>query len=42
MSEFIRPQVSVEEVKTNVARVTVEPLEGGFGDTLGNSIRRVL
>lgn len=42
MSEFIRPQVSVEEVRTNVARVTVEPLERGFGDTLGNSIRRVL
>ncbi len=42
MSEFIRPQVSVEEVKGDVARVTVEPLERGFGDTLGNSIRRVL
>lgn len=42
MSEFIRPQVSVEEIKDNVARVTVEPLERGYGDTLGNSIRRVL
>ncbi len=42
MSEFIRPQVSVEEVKGDVARVTVEPLERGCGDTRGNSIRRVL
>jgi DNA-directed RNA polymerase subunit alpha len=42
MSEFIRPQVSVEEVSNNLARVTVEPLERGYGDTLGNSLRRVL
>lgn len=42
MSEFIRPQVSVEEIKDNVARVVVEPLERGYGDTLGNSLRRVL
>ncbi|MDJ1121668.1 DNA-directed RNA polymerase subunit alpha [Olsenella sp. YH-ols2217] len=42
MSEFIRPTVSVEEVKDNVARVVVEPLERGYGDTLGNSLRRVL
>ena len=42
MSEFIRPTVSVEEVNENLARVTVEPLERGYGDTLGNSLRRVL
>ena len=42
MSEFIRPQVSVEEVSENFSRVTVEPLERGYGDTLGNSLRRVL
>ena len=42
MSEFIRPEVSVEEVNDNLARVTVEPLERGYGDTLGNSLRRVL
>ena len=42
MSEFIRPQVSVKEVNENLARVTVEPLERGYGDTLGNSLRRVL
>lgn len=42
MSNFIRPKVSVEEVKENVARVEVAPLERGYGDTLGNSLRRVL
>lgn len=42
MSEFIRPEVSVEEINDNLARVSVEPLERGYGDTLGNSLRRVL
>ncbi|MEE8715686.1 MAG: DNA-directed RNA polymerase subunit alpha [Coriobacteriales bacterium] len=42
MSEFIRPQVTVENVSPSFARFTVEPLERGFGDTLGNSLRRVL
>ena len=42
MSEFIRPQVSVEEISETLARVTAEPLERGYGDTLGNSLRRVL
>ena len=42
MSEFIRPQVQVEEIGENVSRISVEPLERGYGDTLGNSLRRVL
>lgn len=42
MSEFIRPQVSVEEITETLARVSAEPLERGYGDTLGNSLRRVL
>lgn len=42
MSEFIRPTVSVEEISDNLARINVEPLERGYGDTLGNSLRRVL
>ncbi|EJW91925.1 DNA-directed RNA polymerase subunit alpha [gut metagenome] len=42
MSEFIRPKVSVKEVTPNIARIYVEPLERGYGDTLGNSMRRVL
>ncbi len=42
MSEFIRPQVQVEEINETAARVSAEPLERGYGDTLGNSLRRVL
>ena len=42
MSDFIRPQVSVEEISDSLARINVEPLERGYGDTLGNSLRRVL
>ena len=42
MSEFIRPQVTVEGISESFGRFTVEPLERGFGDTLGNSLRRVL
>ncbi len=42
MSEFIRPQVQVESVSDTLARFIVEPLERGYGSTLGNSMRRVL
>jgi DNA-directed RNA polymerase subunit alpha len=42
MSEFVRPTVSVEEINENLARFIVEPLERGYGYTLGNSLRRVL
>ena len=38
MSEFIRPQVQVEEINETSARVSVEPLERGYGDTLGNFV----
>lgn len=34
--------LSVEQLATNSARVVVEPLERGFGHTLGNALRRVL
>jgi DNA-directed RNA polymerase alpha subunit len=34
--------VSVEEIHENLARICVEPLEHGYGETLGNSLRRVL
>ncbi len=42
MTEFMRPTVSTEEVNSTVARYIVEPLERGYGNTLGNSMRRVL
>ena len=42
MAEFMRPTVTTEEVNDTVARIIVEPLERGFGYTLGNCMRRVL
>jgi DNA-directed RNA polymerase subunit alpha len=42
MTEFMRPQVTVDEIDDRVARYVVEPLERGFGYTLGNCMRRVL
>jgi DNA-directed RNA polymerase subunit alpha len=42
MTEFMRPTVTTEEVNDTVSRFIVEPLEGGYGTTLGNSLRRVL
>ncbi len=42
MTEFMRPTVITEEVNDTVARYIVEPLERGYGNTLGNSMRRVL
>ncbi|MCH4185135.1 MAG: DNA-directed RNA polymerase subunit alpha [Eggerthellaceae bacterium] len=42
MTEFMRPTVTTEEVNDTVARFVVEPLERGFGNTLGNCVRRVL
>ena len=42
MTEFMRPTVTTEEVNDTVARFIVEPLERGFGHTLGNCMRRVL
>ena len=42
MTEFMRPTVTAEEVTETVGRFAIEPLERGYGTTLGNSIRRVL
>lgn len=35
-------KIKSELEKENFAKVTIEPLEAGFGHTLGNSLRRVL
>ncbi|HKK23473.1 MAG TPA: DNA-directed RNA polymerase subunit alpha, partial [Pseudohaliea sp.] len=41
--EFLKPRiVSVEDTGPRRAKVTLEPLERGFGHTLGNALRRVL
>ena len=42
MTEFMRPTITTEEVNDTVARFILEPLERGYGSTLGNSMRRVL
>ena len=42
-TELLRPkQVDVKQIDKNVAKITIEPLERGFGHTLGNALRRVL
>ncbi len=41
--DFLKPRiVDVDSVSDRRARVTLEPLERGFGHTLGNALRRVL
>jgi len=42
MTEFMRPEVAVDVIDERTARYVVEPLERGYGYTLGNSMRRVL
>jgi DNA-directed RNA polymerase subunit alpha len=41
--DFLKPRVvDVDAVSDKRARITLEPLERGFGHTLGNALRRVL
>ena len=43
VNEFLTPRViQVEELGETRAKVTLEPLERGFGHTLGNALRRIL
>ena len=43
MMEIEMPKIAVEENEDrSYAKVTVEPLEKGFGLTLGNALRRIL
>lgn len=43
MMEIERPKISVEEKEQGAfIKIIVEPLERGFGITLGNSLRRIL
>ena len=42
-TNVLRPRgIQVERIGTDRAKVVVEPLERGFGHTLGNALRRVL
>lgn len=40
--EHLRPDIRIEDGTSTFARVIIEPLERGYGATLGNSLRRVL
>lgn len=43
VNEFLKPRVvDVQMVSDTHAKVTLEPLERGFGHTLGNALRRIL
>ena len=42
-TEFLTPNaINVDTVNETIAKVTLEPLERGFGHTLGNALRRIL
>ncbi|MCG8378616.1 MAG: DNA-directed RNA polymerase subunit alpha [Proteobacteria bacterium] len=42
-SEILKPRrVDVEPISNTSAKITIEPLNRGFGHTLGNALRRVL
>jgi len=42
-SELLKPRrVDVETISATRAKITIEPLNRGFGHTLGNALRRVL
>lgn len=41
-TEEVVPQLTVEEETETYARLVAEPLEAGYGITLGNALRRVL
>ena len=40
--ELLRPRLEVRQLGPNAARITLEPLDRGFGHTLGNALRRML
>jgi len=41
--DFLTPRsLAVQEISKTQAKVTLEPLERGFGHTLGNALRRIL
>ncbi len=43
VSELLKPRlVEVEDLGPNRAKIVLEPLERGFGHTLGNALRRIM
>ena len=43
MSQFLKPRiVDIKKYSSSRTRLVLEPLERGFGHTLGNALRRIL
>lgn len=42
LTDLLKPEIRVETDESDYAHIVAEPLEKGFGTTLGNSLRRVL
>ncbi len=43
VTEFLKPRiVDVQAINDRTAKIVLEPLERGFGHTLGNALRRIL
>lgn len=41
--EFLKPRsIDIDQISNTHAKITLEPLERGFGHTLGNALRRIL
>jgi DNA-directed RNA polymerase subunit alpha len=41
-ADLLTPELTIEAQEEDYARVIAEPLESGFGTTVGNALRRVL
>jgi DNA-directed RNA polymerase subunit alpha len=41
-ADLLTPELTIEDQEDDYARIVAEPLEAGFGTTLGNALRRVL
>jgi len=39
---LVPTEIQVDDITPNLSKVTLEPLERGFGHTLGNALRRIL
>ena len=39
---LVPTEIQVDDVSPTLSKVTLEPLERGFGHTLGNALRRIL
>ena len=39
---LVPTEIQVDDTSSTLSKVTLEPLERGFGHTLGNALRRIL